>query len=94
MKITGVEYYTRKSRMNRKKLAAMAGIAPLTFTRMCAGEGIGQRSALLYARAAEVFGVEISQLLETYDESELSVGDKAAYPCRTANPNNCVAIYR
>ena len=94
MKITGVEYFTRKSRMNRKKLAAMAGISPSTFTRMCSGEGIMQRSVLLYARVAEVFGVEIAQLLETYDDSELGVGNKAAYPCRTANLDNCVAVYR
>lgn len=89
-----MEYYTRKSRMNRNKLAALAGISPATFHAMCTGKGTMKRSVVLYERVAEVFGVEISQLLQTYDVSELGAHDRIIYPSRTENLNNCVAVYR
>ena len=94
MMITGMEYYARKSQTSRRRLAALAGISPVTFYAMCAGEGIMKRSVALYERAAEFFGVEVSQLLQSYDDSELSTHDCIRYPSRTENLSNPVAVYR
>ena len=91
--ISGTEYYRRKARLSLRTLSKRTGIAVPLLRKLCDDPPM-TTSTEIYMRVAAELGVKAMALLEQHDESELDVGDQAAYPSRTECMTNCVAVYR
>ena len=91
--ISGTEYYRRKARLSVLELSRRTGIAATLLRKLCDDPPM-TTSTMIYMRAAAELGVMAMDLLEQHDERELDVGDQAAYPSRSEQMTNCVAVYR
>ena len=92
--ISGTEYHRSKARMSIRRLAERAGVSVAVLQKLCGGEPPLSTPLEKYMRVAEALGVSIADLLRMHDERELDIGDQAAYPSRTEQMTNCVAVYR
>jgi transcriptional regulator with XRE-family HTH domain len=94
MTINGIRYNRMKQRLSLMELADRAGMLYNSLgriERLHNLDSIGGRTTLYLSDA---LGVSADELLKFYDSSLLDEGDKAPYPSRTENLNNCVAVYR
>ena len=94
MLISGVKYHRSKAKLGRDKLASFAGISRGTLWNMEASCELPDISSVLYMRLAEALHVSVEELLTPHDDSELEDGDKTAYPSKTENLKNPIAVYR
>lgn len=94
MLITGVKYHRSKARMSRRELAELAGVTTSILQKMDLCHEVTNITLTFYMRVAEALRVPVEELLKLHDDSELEDGDRTAYPSRTENLQNPVAIYR
>ena len=93
MTITGVEFHRLKRRLSVFELARQSGIPPKTIHKMENGLSLTM-SARSYIEVSKALGVTVDELIQDYDESMLSDGDRPRCWQAVKPPVNTIANYR
>ena len=92
--MNGVEFFRNKNKLTRKALAERSGVTIATLYNY-ASRGIPEHayvSALL--PLADALGVTLDELVDDYDERNLSTQDRSVHRSCICSPYNAVNNYR
>ena len=91
--VTGVKYWRFKRHITRKSLAKQSGIVEMTLKDM-EEDFFFSRPSCFYMRIAAALNVTVDDLAQSYPVSMLAAGDRYVRKSTSANPNNCLAVYK